>query len=58
MATTMRGPPVTHIVGRGTVLQLQFNYVLELASLKHNHVCEHIVERGSVLVVIEVMNRS
>jgi hypothetical protein len=45
MATTMRGPPVTHIIGRGTVLQLQFNYVLELASLKHNHVCEHIVER-------------
>lgn len=46
MATVIGGAAVTHVVvGRGNVLQLQFNHMLKLMSLKHNQVCEHVVVR-------------
>jgi hypothetical protein len=48
MAMTTGGVTHIHIIGRGTVLQLQFDHVLELVSLKSNHVCKHII-RGECL---------
>jgi hypothetical protein len=44
MAMTTRGATLTHVVGRGTMLPLQFDHVLELVSLKCNHVCKHIIK--------------
>lgn len=47
MATAIGGAAVTHIVVRGNVLQLQFDHMLKLMSLKHNQVCEHVVRMAS-----------
>jgi hypothetical protein len=42
--TTTRGATMTHVVGKCTMLYIQFSHVLELATLKHYHVCEHVVK--------------
>lgn len=48
----MGGGVVAHVVARCTILQLQFGHVLEVAILKRNQVCEHIVEGEWVNLVI------
>jgi hypothetical protein len=49
---TMGGAIVTHVVGRGTVLQLQFGHVLEVVILKRSQACEHTVEGEWINLVI------
>lgn len=50
MATATRGATTIHVVGRGTVLHVQFGHMLELASLKRNQVDEHVIDGEGLIL--------